>query len=139
MTITARIASVFVAITNQSIVKSSRSTPAIASYSIYNNGTVQNQNGTILETWLNGSGGSVGNYDVMVTPQSGVTLSGTTGSWLNCGTTQSWSITNSAYDDSTISSQFLVQIRLSSSGVVQSSATVTLSATSVSSGGGGHQ
>lgn len=136
-TITSISAGVTVAITNQSISKSIKITisPAVASYSINSSGNVVNQNGTILEAWL--TGGTSSNYDVMVTPISGVALTGTTGSWLNGGSNQTWSISNSAGDDSTISSQFTVQIRLSATGVVQASATITLNATSRSPIGGG--
>lgn len=118
---------------NQSISKSGRNSQT-ASYSIANDGNVKNQGSIVLEAWL--TGGTVANYDVRVTPQSGVALTGTTGSWLNCASTNTWSITNAAGDDSTISSQFLVEIRLTSSGVTQASATITLSATSNSGTGG---
>ena len=109
--------------------------PQTAGYSIANDGNAKDGTGLVLEAWL--IGGSVANYDVRVTPQSGATLTGTTGSWLNCATTRSWSITNNGTNNSTLSSQFLVEIRLTSSGVVQASATITLSATNSGGGGGG--
>lgn len=120
----------YVAITNQTISKRRISTTATAGYSINSSGNVVDQGATILEAWLHG--GSAASYDVMVTPLSGVALTGTTGTWLNCASTRTWSISNSTPDDSTLSAQFTVQIRLTATGIVQTSATVTLNATCAS-------
>lgn len=119
-----------VAITNQTISKFRKISNgvAVAGYTITSAGNVTNQATTVLETWLHS--GTASSYDVMATLISGVALEGTTGTWLNCGSNQTWNLSNSAGDDSTLSSQFLVQIRLSASGAVQTSATITLNSTS---------
>jgi len=130
-----------VSITNQNVFKSGRNTQT-ASYSIANDGKVKNQAGAILEAWLQGSGGVVANYEVRATLDSGTLTSGTTGSWLNCSTTRTWSLTNSASDNSTIYAALTIEIRLAATGVVQDSASVTLAAESTDfdiGGGGGHQ
>lgn len=130
------VATAFISITDQYITKFHRGA-ATASYVVANNGTVQNHAAAVLETWLNGSGGSVGNYEVRATVTSGSVTSGTTGSWLSCSTSRTWSVLNSAADNSTLTAVMTVEIRLASSGVVQDSATITLEATSIEPGGGG--
>ena len=107
----------------------SSATTAVASYAIGSDGQVRDHDGNILESWLLG-GGTASNYEVRATVSSGTLSSGTTGSWLSCGTTRTWSISNSARDNSTVTSVLTIQIRLASTGVVQDSATVTLSAES---------
>jgi hypothetical protein len=118
-----------VSITDKTVFAASRGTASV-SYSISNDGTVRNQNNATLEAWLHGMGGSVGDYEVRATVVSGSLTAGTTGSWLNCGTTRTWTLTNSAVDNSTITAVLTIEIRLASSGVVQDSAAVTLSAES---------
>jgi hypothetical protein len=102
---------------------------ATAFYQVNNAGTIKNQNGSVLETWLLG-GGTASNYDVRATLISGVLSSGTTGSWINCGTTSTWSVQNSAHNNSVKTAVILIEIRLTSSGVVQDSANITISAES---------
>jgi hypothetical protein len=102
---------------------------ATANYQINSDGSVKDQDSGILESWLLG-GGTSSNYEVRMTVVSGSLISGTTGSWLNCGTTRTWSLTNSAQNNSTSTCVMTVEIRLASSGVVQDTATVTLSAES---------
>jgi hypothetical protein len=115
-------------ITDQVITKSVKGT-ATASYSIVNNRNVTNQDGTVVETWL--TGGTISDYEVEATFLSGVTPTGTFGSWLNCSTTRTWSISNSAQDNSTITGVFRVDIRaVAAPGTILDSATISLSATS---------
>ena len=116
-----------VSLTDQSISDSAAGT-ATAGYTINSNGRVQDQAST-LESWLLGSGTN-SNYEVRATVDSGTLTSGTTGSWLNCGTSRSWSKSNSAMNNSVVTCVLTIEIRLASSGVVQDSATVTLSAES---------
>lgn len=99
-----------------------------ASYSINSDGRVRDQSNTILETWL--LSGVNSSYEVRATLVSGTLTSGTTGSWLACSTTRTWSVVNSASDNSVKTVVLTVEIRLASTGVVQDSATITLSAES---------
>lgn len=103
--------------------------PATVTYQINSNGTVVSSTSGILESWLLG-GGTNSNYEVMATIVSGTLSSGTTGSWLNCSTTHSWAKSNSAQNNSVLTVVLTVQIRFASTGVVQDSATITLSAES---------
>jgi hypothetical protein len=130
------LAAASVAISDQNISKTRRGT-ATAGYSIANDGRAKDADGNILEAWLLGFGGSVSNYEVRATAQSGSLSTGTTGSWFACSTTRSWTLSNSNGDNSRITTVILVEIRLVSTGVVQDSATITLNAESVESGGGG--
>jgi hypothetical protein len=119
-----------VSITDQHVFDSSGTT-ATAIYTIGNNGTVRDQDDNVLEAWLLGTGGSVSNYEVRATQISGVSLtSGTLSTWLPCSTSRSWVVENSARDNSTDTATLSISIRLASSGVVQDTATVTLSAES---------
>jgi hypothetical protein len=102
---------------------------AIASYSINSDGTVRTSSDDILQSWLLG-GGTNSNYDVMATVTSGTLSSGTTGSWLNCGTTRTWALTNGLSNNSVKTAVFTLQMRLASTGVVQDSAVITLRAES---------
>lgn len=80
-----------------------------------------------LETWL--LSGAASGYDSYVTVTSGALTAGTTGAWLNLGTTRDWTLT--AYnpgDDFTCI--MTVQIRNASSLVVLATATITLNAIS---------
>lgn len=104
-------------------------TTATASYKIGANGNVYGKS-TILEAWLTGTGANSANYEVMASQTSGTTVSGTLGSWLNCGSDNAWSITNSAMDNSVLSAAINVQIRDVATHTVQASASVTLSAES---------
>jgi hypothetical protein len=101
---------------------------ATASYQLTNSGTVKNQDGTTLESWL--LSGSASAYEVNATLVSGALTTGTTGSWLNLGTTQTWSIINSARDNSVKTASLTVQIRDVATQTVQASANITLSAES---------
>jgi hypothetical protein len=117
-----------ISLSNQEIFNAAAGT-ATAIYAINSNGSVQDQDSGTLENWLVGSGTN-SNYEVRATLVSGVVTGASTGSWLNCGTTRSWSRSNGAMDNSTLTSVLFVEIRLASSGVVQDSATITLRAES---------
>lgn len=121
---------VSISLSDQSVFDSSPTT-AVASYTINSTGTVTDHDSNVLESWLLG-GGTASNYEVRATVVSGTLTSGTTGSWLSCGTTRTWAISNGARDNSTVTCVLTVQIRLASTGIVQDSATVTLSAESFS-------
>lgn len=87
---------------------------------------------TTFNTWL--LSGSASSYDVRATVVSGSVTSGTTGSWLNLGTTREWTRQNTLDIES--SQQVVLTIELSLAGAATpiDSATVTLTAT-VTSGG----
>jgi hypothetical protein len=126
-----------VSITDQYISKAGHGS-ATASYVIASDGKVKNQAGTILESWL--LSGSASSFEVRATVTSGTLTSGTTGSWLACSSDRTWSITNSAANNSTVSVVMTVEIRNASTLVVADSATITLEATSLDftpPGGGG--
>ena len=111
---------------------------ATASYTISSTGNVVGTPGGTLEAWLTGTGASASNYEVMATRTSGLgTLSGTLATWLNCGSDNGWSLSNSARDNSVMTIVLSVQIRDVATHTVQASASITLSAESDSSGGGG--
>lgn len=103
--------------------------PALASYQINSDGTVTDQDSRILESWLLG-GGINSNYEVRATAVSGAVTTGTMNSWLGCGTTRTWALSNSAQNNSTRTCVITIEIRLASAGVIQDSATITLSAES---------
>ena len=100
-----------------------------AIYTVSNDGTIRNHANTLLETWLP-SGAAASSYDVRATYQSGTSPSGTFGSWLNLATSRSWSINNSAQDDSTITGVILIEISLTGQATALDSATITIQATS---------
>lgn len=115
---------------NQSISKIAFNNTATASYTINSNGNVVGAPGGTLEAWLTGTGANSANYEVMATQSSGNTVSGTLGSWLNCGSSNTWSLVNSARDNSVLSGVIFVQIRDVATHTVQTSASITLSAES---------
>lgn len=124
-----------VSITDQYVSDSAFGT-ATAFYSITSTGLAQSQYGT-LESWLP-SGASASNYEVRAVVASGSPLtSGSVDSWLNCGTTRTWALSNSSQDNSMLTTVLTVSIRLASSGAVQDTATITLSAESEYAGRGG--
>lgn len=112
---------------NQTIGVASFAT-ATASYQIANDGKVRDQSGAILESWL--TSGSASSYEVYATLTSGTLSSGTLTTWLNCGTSRTWSVVNSARDNSVISAVIVVQIRDVATHTVQATATISLSAES---------
>lgn len=102
---------------------------ATATYQLNNNGNVYNHGGVNLETWLDS--GVNTNFDVRATLASGDALtSGTLGTWQALSTTREWSLT--AAVDLTKSSTLTVEIRNSSTLAVLTTATINLSAESIS-------
>jgi len=70
--------------------------------------------------------GTASDYDVLVTLTSGTFSTGTTGSWLNLGTTRSWSVSRATNGSKTATATF--QIRHAVSLTVLATATITLTA-----------
>jgi hypothetical protein len=101
---------------------------AVAVYRVQSDGRISDGTST-LESWLVGAGTN-SDYEVMATVTSGTLSSGTTGSWLNCGTTQTWSKINNDSNNSVQTAVIGVSIRRASDSTVMDSATITLSAES---------
>lgn len=78
----------------------------------------------ITGEWLRA--GAASSYEARATLQSGTTPSGTLNSWLGLGTNRTWDLTTTVAG--LITCDILIEIRLASSGVVQDSATITLTA-----------
>lgn len=114
---------------DQTVNKFSLST-ATATYTIASNGNVVENSSLILEAWLTGTGASASNYEVQATQTSGVSVTGTLGSWLNCGSNNAWSISNGNRDYSVFTGVIAVQIRDVATHTVQASASITISAES---------
>lgn len=123
-----------VQLSDQDLTRSTTGT-ATVSYNIASDGKVKDRNGTILESWM--LSGVVADYEVMATLISGSSVFGLTATWLSCSTTRAWSLSNSAHNDSTLTSTLTVDIRNAVSHTVLATALVTLNAESLSSGGGG--
>jgi hypothetical protein len=101
-----------------------------ADYIIGSNGTVRDQTGAILEAWL--SLGASSSYQARATQVSGLTVTGTLGTWLSCSTNLQWGILNTRAD-STKSAVLTVEIRDAAlPNTVRASATITLTAESSS-------
>jgi hypothetical protein len=78
--------------------------------------------------WLVPQSG-MGNFDVFATVLSGSLTTGTTGSWLNLGTTRTWSVDHAGGPGST-SVTLQLQFRRSSDGTIVATNTVGIVATS---------
>lgn len=96
---------------------------ATASYSLTSAGNLTYTGGG--GTWLSPQVG-MGQFEVRATLVSGSLTTGTTGSWLNLGTTRTWTVSRSG--EGVSAAVLTIEIRLASSGVVQDTATVTFSA-----------
>lgn len=98
--------------------------PATAAYDLTSGGLEQ-ATGSASGTWLVAGVGA--DYDCMMTVNSGSLTSGTVGSWLNLGTTRSWTLTrNGAIGTTTCNCT--IQIRSASSLAVLASANVMFTA-----------
>lgn len=75
--------------------------------------------------WL--TSGSASSVEVRATLQSGSTPSGTLNTWLNLGTTRSWTLSRTGIGTS--SCVLLVELRNAASGTVLDTATITLQVT----------
>lgn len=80
-----------------------------------------------FNTWL--LSGSAANYDVFATLNSGTLTSGTTGTWLNLGTSRSWLVTRTSNTAGSANVSLTIQIRPAGGGAVLDTANVTLTAT----------
>lgn len=94
---------------------------ATATYTVDNGGGVDGGDGGFYK-WL--GGGTPANYEINATLNSG-TVTGTFGSWLNLGTSRSWSLTESIIGTKTGS--ITVQIR-PTGGAVLATATISFHA-----------
>lgn len=105
-------------------------TVATAGYRLLNTGIAQKTN--IAGTYINISGewetggAAESNYDAFVTVTSGSLSSGTSGSWLNLGTSRTWTRSRSGVGTSTCI--FTLQIRDTNTLTVLDTATITLEA-----------
>lgn len=101
---------------------------ATASLSVSNTGfVVRTLNGSPSNQYTWCLVGVPADYDVRATHTSGTVPSGTFGSWLNCGTTRTWSISRGSIGSSTGS--FLVELSEAGLATPIASATFTLTAT----------
>lgn len=127
----------FLGASNQSVSLSNETISALsvspadasASYRLNANGLVQGiRNGSTATegTWL--LGGSAGAFEVRATTVSGSLDSGTTGSWLNMGSTHTWTRTRTADTSGTSQWTGTIEIRDVATQTLQASATVTLEA-----------
>lgn len=82
--------------------------------------------GSYAPQWLSG-GGTPSNYDVRWTVVSGTLTTGTTGTWLNLGTTRNWTI-NAGAGIGTKTAVGTVEIRDVGTLAVLATATITISA-----------
>lgn len=126
----APVITVTVQLSNQSVTKITINSTAVASYAINSNGNVVGVPGGTLEAWLTGTGATSSNYEVMASQTSGSPVSGSLGTWLNCGSSNAWSIANGNRNNSVITGVISVQIRDVATHTVQASASITLSAES---------
>lgn len=79
--------------------------------------------------WITPKAAAGSAYDVRVTVNSGSLSSGTSGSWLSLGSSRSWGVSVSS-GGGAASANITIEIRKASSGVVQASTTITISASS---------
>lgn len=103
--------------------------PATAIYQLRNDATVWMTDGdnTLVEisTWINNVA-NVGNYEVMVTVNSGTTPSGTIGAWQSLSSARTWTLARGTTGTSICSLN--VQIRRSADSTVVDTATISMSA-----------
>lgn len=100
--------------------------PATVGYSLRSDGTIssENQGGdAVIGSWLT-PGVNMANYEAYATLLSG-SSPGTMDTWLNLGTTRTWSL--SRLSMATGTSTFALYIRRASDGSVLDSATITIS------------
>lgn len=117
-----------VQLTDQTVIKAGSFGTVTAGYRINSSGEAESRkNGTYawLETWL--LSGSASGYDVKATVTSGSLSSGTTDTWLNCGTSREWYVQNSIPGTS-IACTFTVELRPTGGGSTLDSATINLQA-----------
>lgn len=112
-----------VSITDRIVTKGGNATTTVtASYALNSDGTVRNQNSTLLETWL--QSGAASDFEARATSQSGFVPTGTMGTWQGLGTTRTWSLSAAAGSDK--SGTFLIEIRDVLTQTVLDQASITL-------------
>jgi hypothetical protein len=103
---------------------------AVAKYRLVNTGRIEATSGdnTLLDlgAWLD-PGATANEYECRATVFSGSLTSGTTGSWLNLGTTREWSLTGPAFSGQQTCLMTL-QIRRASDGEILASETISFTA-----------
>lgn len=122
-----------VAITDQTETKGSLDpADARAGYRLLNTGSAESGTGegsisysAISGEWL--VSGSASGYDVRATLNSGSLDTGTTGSWLNLGTSRAWTVVVTEVGSQ--SANLTIEIRPAGGGATLASATVTLNCT----------
>lgn len=118
-----------VAITNQTIASVGLANPASVSYSLTSAGAVQQSiNGggaTTIENWITPQSGMSGYEGRVTATGSGGTFTGTTGSWLNLGTTRTWELSHNV-SGAFVSRSLTVEIRDAATLSVLTTATITL-------------
>ena len=97
-----------------------------AFFTLGNNGEARDQDGVVHENWL--LVGSAASFEARATVTSGSLTSGTTGSWLNLGTTRTWTRNDTTFDAVPTECVMTVEIRHATTLVVHATATITLSA-----------
>lgn len=112
--------------------KSAAAGTATAQYALTSAGGVQGTQGTDtvvpISTWL-APQVNMANYECRMTTVSGTVDSGTVGSWVSLASTQTWVKSRSSGGGAGTSSYTgTLEIRLASTGVVQDTATITISA-----------
>lgn len=123
---------VLVSIVNQTISKSGAGAGQTAGYRVNTSGIIESLKGGVyatLETWL--VNGVASDYEVYFTAGGKSPLTtGTTGAWLALSSSREVTLTTASASD-TLTATVTVQIRQVSTGVVQDTASIDLSATSV--------
>jgi hypothetical protein len=105
--------------------------PAVVGYQVANDGYVYTGAGNFspsysqFEQW-DTSSSTVGNYEVRATLNSGTTPTGTLSTWLNLGTTRTWSLSAAAGNFQTCN--LTIEIRDTATSTVQATAILTLEA-----------
>lgn len=106
-------------------------TDASASYTLENDGDIIESTGAgnaDTGDWVTPKAAAGAAYECRATITSGALTSGTTGSWLSMATTRTWTVTrtnNAAGVDTCV---FTLEIRLTATGTVLDTATITLTA-----------
>lgn len=105
--------------------------PAIVGYRVANDSYVYTGDGnttltyTQFEQW-DSIPATVGNYEIYASLSSGSTPTGTLNTWLNLGTTRSWTLSASTGNYATC--QLAIQIRDTATSTVRATTTLTLEA-----------
>jgi hypothetical protein len=127
------------ALSTRTVYDSAEAATATAKYKLDNDGIAYTMRDVLdASTYQAISGewllsGAAGSYECRATVVSGTPTSGTTGSWLNLGTDREW--TQARATNGTSTTVLTVEVRPTGGTTTLASATITLKATRVSSGG----